>query len=64
LPLVVVGRPDAARLEDAGTELTLDLDMTLENGDGRTAHLLPNSTLMPGDIPASPTIASPFTRSH
>ena len=60
--LSAVPKPDAALLENAATELTLDLDMTLESGDGRSAHLLPNSTLMPGDIPVSLPGASPFSR--
>ncbi len=57
-----VPKPDAALLENAGTELSLDLDMTLENGNARSAHLLPNSTLMPGDIPVMRPGASPFGR--
>jgi TPR repeat protein len=58
--MTAVPKPDASRLENAGTELSLDLDMTIENGDGRTAHLLPNSTLMPGDIPVmGPTVSLP-----
>lgn len=55
--LSAVPKPDAALLEDQGTELSLDLDMTIEGG-GRSAHLLPNSVLMPGDIHVPPT--SPF----
>ena len=47
-----VPKPDAALLKSEGTELSLDLDMSIEagGGGGRT-HLLPNSQLMPGDIP-------------
>jgi hypothetical protein len=59
-----VPKPDSALLENAGTELNLDLDITIEvgAGGGREAHLLPNSTLMPGDIPVTPPAASPFGR--
>ena len=47
-----VPKPDPARLESAVTELNLDLDMTLEaGGGGGRVHLLPNSVLMPGDVP-------------
>lgn len=53
-----VPKPDAARLENAGMELNLDLDMTMQGG--RSAHLLPNSTLMPNDIPVTRPAASPF----
>ena len=50
--LNAVPRPDAARLENQGIELNLDLDMTLEaGGGGGRVHLLPNSVLMPGDVP-------------
>jgi hypothetical protein len=47
-----VPKPDPARLENQGTELNLDLDMSIEagGGGGRT-HLLPNSELMPADVP-------------
>jgi hypothetical protein len=50
--LSAVPKPDAALLENAGTELSLDLDMSIEAGGGAgRAHLLPNSELMPGDVP-------------
>lgn len=53
-----VPKPDVARLENAGTELNLDLDMTIQGG--RSAHLLPNSVLMPNDIPARGPAVSPI----
>jgi TPR repeat protein len=47
-----VPKPDAALLENQGTELSLDLDMSIEaGGGGGRAHLQPNSQLMPNDIP-------------
>jgi hypothetical protein len=47
-----VPKPDAALLENEGTELSLDLDMSIEaGGGGGRAHLQPNSQLMPNDIP-------------
>lgn len=57
-------RPDAARLENQGVELTLDLDMTIEGGPGSGpgAHLLPNGSLMPSDLRPPPGPASPFGR--
>lgn len=55
-------KPDLALLDNAATELSLDLDMALEGGAGRSAHLLPNSALMPGDIFVTPPAASPFGR--
>lgn len=58
--ITAVPKPDAARLENAGIELSLDLDMTLQGG--RSAHLLPNSALMPNDIPVMRPGASPFGR--
>jgi len=50
--LSAVPKPDTALLENQGTELSLDLDMSIEagGGGGRT-HLLPNSQLMPNDVP-------------
>ena len=54
-----VPKPDAALLEKEGTELNLDLETTMQGG--RSAHLLPNSTLMPTDIPAMRAPASPFS---
>jgi len=54
-----VPKPDAARLENTAMELNLDLDMTIQGG--RTAHLLPNSVLMPNDIPVR---VSPSTLGH
>jgi len=54
-----VPRPDAARLENQGTEVSLDLDMSLEaGGGGGRAHLLPNSELMPTDVPVMTAPAS------
>ncbi|HYB65244.1 MAG TPA: hypothetical protein VEC59_08300 [Steroidobacteraceae bacterium] len=51
-----VPRPDAALLENTGTELTLDLDMSIEaGGGGGRAHLAPNSQLMPHDVPVQTT---------
>ena len=55
-----VPKPDATRLENTDIELNLDLDMTIQGG--RTAHLLPNSALMPNDIPVMRPAASPFGR--
>lgn len=50
--LSAVPKPDAALLENQGTELTLDLDMSIEaGGGGGRAHLQPNSQLMPNDVP-------------
>lgn len=54
-----VPRPDAALLENEGTELSLDLDMSIEaGGGGGRAHLLPNSQLMPNDIPVQTSPAT------
>ena len=54
-----VPKPDAARLENEGTELNLDLDMSLEaGGGGGRVHLQPNSQLMPGDVPVMTAPAS------
>ena len=57
--LNTVPKPDAALLKNEGTELNLDLDMSIEagGGGGRT-HLLPNSQLMPGDVPVMASPAS------
>jgi len=57
--LNTVPRPDAALLKNEGMELNLDLDMSIEagGGGGRT-HLLPNSQLMPGDVPVMTSPAS------
>lgn len=62
--LSAVPKPDAARLENQGVELNLDVDMTIEGGSGSGpgAHLLPNSSLMPGDLRPLPAAASPFGR--
>jgi hypothetical protein len=62
--LSAVPKPDAARLENQGVELNLDVDMTIEGGSGGGpgAHLLPNSSLMPGDLRPLPAAASPFGR--
>ena len=50
--LSTVPKPDAALLENQGTEMSLDLDMSIEaGGGGRRAHLQPNSQLMPNDVP-------------
>ena len=47
-----VPKPDVALLENQGTELSLDLDMSIEaGGGGGRAHLQPNSQLMPNDVP-------------
>jgi hypothetical protein len=47
-----VPKPDAALLENQSTELSLDLDMSIEaGGGGGRAHLQPNSQLMPNDVP-------------
>ncbi len=54
-----VPKPDAALLQNEGTELNLDLDMSIEaGGGGGRAHLLPNSQLMPHDIPVQASPAS------
>lgn len=60
--LSAVPKPDAARLENQGVEVNLDVDMTIEGGSGSGpgAHLLPNSSLMPGDLRTLPAAASPF----
>lgn len=50
--LSAVPKPDAALLENQGTEMSLDLDMSIEaGGGGGRAHLQPNSQLMPNDVP-------------
>jgi hypothetical protein len=50
--LSTVPKPDAALLQNEGTELSLDLDMSIEaGGGGGRAHLQPNSQLMPNDVP-------------
>jgi hypothetical protein len=54
-----VPKPDAALLENEGTELSLDLEITIEGG-GPSAHLLPNSALMPMDIRPQVGPASAF----
>jgi hypothetical protein len=60
--LSAVPKPDAAQLENKGTELSLDLDMAIEaGGGGGRAHLLPNSQLMPGDVPV---MAAPASLPH
>jgi len=57
-----VPKPDAALLENVGTDLSLDLDMSIEaGGGGGRAHLLPNSQLMPGDVPV---MAAPPSLPH
>jgi hypothetical protein len=49
-------KPDTARLDNAATELSLDLDMTIEGGtgNGHVEGQPTNGTLMPGDIRLPP----------
>lgn len=54
-----VPKPNTALLENQGTELNLDLEMTIQGG--RNAHLLPNSVLMPNDVPMH---VAPATLGH
>ena len=57
--LSAVPKPDVSLLKNEGTELSLDLDMSIEaGGGGGRAHLLPNSQLMPGDVPVMTSPAS------
>lgn len=50
-----VPKPDTARLENAATELNLDLDMTVENVKSAGAEGQPsNGMLMPGDVRMPP----------
>lgn len=53
--LDAVPKPDPALLTNGATEMSLDLDMTVEaGGGGGHVHLLSNSALMPADVPQQP----------
>lgn len=63
--LSVVPKPDLALLTNEAMEVNLDLDMTVEaGGGGGRVHLLPNSTLMPGDVPVQIAPSSMGRASH